>query len=149
MRFLVARRAELGDSTVEAGLKDLSPKIESIEQQLSKLTEVLEPSETEIAESAAVLAAEIREGVSMFNELDPATVKLLLREIVGELTIDLETCEIHLTLKLPAGLDSGRVGALANALLRTCKQTHRTLMLATTSEAWPKGPCCRRRKSAA
>jgi hypothetical protein len=149
VRFLVSRRAELGDSTVEAGLKDLSPKIESVEQQLSQLVEVPEPSETEIAESAAVLAAEIRERVGMFDEVDPATVRLLLREIVGELTIDLESCEIHLKLRLPAGLESGRVGALANALLRACKQTHRPLVLATASEAWPKGPCCRRRKAAA
>jgi len=150
--FLTSRLSELGADIIEAGLLERRPKLEEVERSIADCTAVPPMPKTDVRDAARRVVEEIRSQAKLFDSLPPAQLRALIRGVVSELTVDLETCEISMTLRLPewAATSKEAMGLLGPLVYQSAKRTHPTgLVIADLREPWPTGPCCRRKGRAA
>jgi len=150
--MLVSRLDELGAEVVKAGLLQRRPRLDEVEASLADCDAVAPMSKEQIRDAARRLVEPIRSQAELFESIPPAQLRVLIRSLVGELSVDLETCEISMTLRLPqwAVTRKEAMGLLGPLAYQSAKRTHHGgLVIADLRQPWPDGPCCRRRGRAA
>lgn len=147
---LMAGEKTWGRSVMEAGLSKLGPRLEQIKRELSATVEVPRRTPEQIREEARRVVAELRSKTEAFDALPRPMLRDLIASLFSSLTIDLETCELNMEMRLPDwAMTKTAMGLLSNALYPSGQRTHRFPLLLSASHVWADGPCCRRRRVAA
>jgi hypothetical protein len=147
--FLVGQRATAGDTVVAEALAELRPRLEAIESQLEAIARIPRLTEAEIKDRVAAIVADLRSRASMWENASPGQMRNLLEAVVSDIRVDLETCNVTVTLRPPDEV-ARAMGPVAPPLYRQRNWTHGVARSLTFQFSWPDGPCpnCHRRRAA-